>query len=80
MTPLMPNKWPPGQRPGFHATARPAGPLAAGITAPFLVAATVVIPVLIRLSVHTQPGRGAGNARRLWATWAGWWPWPCSRG
>lgn len=49
---VMPNNWTPGQPSGSHATARPAGPIATGITGPLLVAASGVIPVLIRLSVH----------------------------
>ncbi len=62
----MPNKWTPSQPAGSHATARPAGPIATGITGPLLVAATAVIPVLIRLGVATRRGRGAGH---VWAVW-----------
>jgi predicted ferric reductase len=67
MAPLVPNKWPLNQWPGSHATARPAGPLAAGITGPLLVAATAVIPVLLRLGIPT--GRGRGSAAHVWVVW-----------
>ena len=63
----MPNKWTPSQPAGSHATARPAGPVGTGITGPLLVAATAVIPVLIRLGVRPKRGRGAGAD--VWGVW-----------